>query len=306
MSPTVSIVIPCFNAQETIREAIESCLRQSYDAFEVVVVDDGSTDRSVHVLSEFSNDIRWETGENRGGCAARNRGTELATGDYIQYLDADDILHTDKLSLQMEQVLCNPGKLVFSDVSYMDDRKPHPHHRRLGDASDSFEFMIEAGLQTSAPIHRREWLDRVGGWTEGLCCAQERDLHLRLAAIGIPFMRFPRNLVSIRRVEGSVSSSYVRVMDQHEQILSRVRLLLESQGRLNDERLAAMAGLLARDAREFAKHNEWDRATRFFKLALSYHPSGGLESAFPNHRWLARILGGTFACKLRRLIPTRM
>ena len=95
-TPLVSIVIPCYNAERYVGEAIESALDQTYPHKEVIVIDDGSTDSSLEVIRSFGNHLRWETAPNRGGSAARNRGLELARGELIQFLDADDLLHARK------------------------------------------------------------------------------------------------------------------------------------------------------------------------------------------------------------------
>ena len=79
--PLVSIIIPCYNAEKYVGEAIESALAQTYPNKEVIVIDDGSTDGSLQVIKSFGHRIRWETGPNRGGSAARNRGIELARGE---------------------------------------------------------------------------------------------------------------------------------------------------------------------------------------------------------------------------------
>ena len=102
MTPLVSILIPCFNAERWIAQAIESALAQTWPEKEVIVVDDGSTDRSLDVIRRFDGRIRWETGPNRGGNAARNRLLELARGDWLQYLDADDYLLPEKVARQVE------------------------------------------------------------------------------------------------------------------------------------------------------------------------------------------------------------
>src|SRR5947208_2592225 len=101
MSTLVSILIPCYNAERWIAQAIESALAQTWPEKEVVVVDDGSTDGSLDVIKQFDGRIRWETGPNRGGNMARNRLRELAGGDWLQYLDADDYLLPDKIDDQM-------------------------------------------------------------------------------------------------------------------------------------------------------------------------------------------------------------
>src|SRR5262245_42280315 len=98
MGTLVSILIPCYNAERWIAQAIESALAQTGVEKEVIVVDDGSTDRSLDVIRQFDGHIRWETGPNRGGGASRNRLLELARGNWLQYLDADDYLLPDKIA----------------------------------------------------------------------------------------------------------------------------------------------------------------------------------------------------------------
>src|SRR5678815_984429 len=101
LPPLVSILIPCYNAERWIRQCIESALDQTYPNKEVIVVDDGSKDASLEVIKSFGDRIRWETGPNRGGNAARNRLLQLAKGEWLQYLDADDYLLPEKISRQM-------------------------------------------------------------------------------------------------------------------------------------------------------------------------------------------------------------
>src|SRR5206468_2833779 len=102
MPPLVSILIPCYNAERWIAQAIDSALAQTWPAKEVIVIDDGSTDGSLEIIKSFGDRIRWETGPNRGGNVARNRLLELSLGEWLQYLDADDYLLDDKVGKQIE------------------------------------------------------------------------------------------------------------------------------------------------------------------------------------------------------------
>src|ERR1700722_9877011 len=97
----VSIIIPCYNAERWVQEAVESCLNQSYPNIEIIVVDDGSTDRSLEILRRYGPRIKLKSGPNRGGNVARNQGFALSSGRYIQYLDADDYLEPDKIARQV-------------------------------------------------------------------------------------------------------------------------------------------------------------------------------------------------------------
>src|SRR5688500_17394389 len=98
----ISILIPCFNAERWIGQAIESALTQSWRAVEIIVVDDGSTDGSLAIIKRFGDRVRWETGANQGGNVARNRLLALARGEWVQYLDADDYLLPNKVRDQWQ------------------------------------------------------------------------------------------------------------------------------------------------------------------------------------------------------------
>lgn len=113
----VSILIPCFNAEPWIGECIESALAQTWPEKEVIVVDDGSTDGSLDIVRRFGDRIRWESGLNRGGNAARNRLFELARGEWLQYLDADDYLKPAKVQRQAEFAALHPDcEIIINPV----------------------------------------------------------------------------------------------------------------------------------------------------------------------------------------------
>jgi hypothetical protein len=103
MTPLVSILIPAYNAERWIAETIRSALGQTWPRKEIIVVDDGSTDQTLSIVRRFaSKTISVVSQENQGVCAARNRAYELCQGDYIQWLDADDLLSPEKIAKQME------------------------------------------------------------------------------------------------------------------------------------------------------------------------------------------------------------
>ena len=117
MNPLVSILIPCFNAEQWIAQAIQSALDQTWPKKEIIVVDDGSTDRSLEIVRQFDSRIRWETGPNRGGNVARNRLLELAKGEWLQYLDADDYLLPDKITQEIDHIQRHPEvDILFGQI----------------------------------------------------------------------------------------------------------------------------------------------------------------------------------------------
>lgn len=108
MNSLVSILIPCYNAEPWLAETLESALQQTWKNTEIIVVDDGSSDGSLAVAKKFeSNGVKVISQTNKGASAARNRALQEAQGDFIQYLDADDLLAPDKIERQMQLLDCD-------------------------------------------------------------------------------------------------------------------------------------------------------------------------------------------------------
>jgi hypothetical protein len=191
----VSILIPCYNADRWISQAIESALAQTWVDKEIVVVDDGSTDRSLSIIRGFDGCIRWETGRNHGGNVARNRLLELARGDWIQYLDADDWLLPHKIASQIEFLMAHPyTDILFGPITleWWSERKTKRELLPIPEPHDPWELLASWRLpQTGAPLWRKEALLEVGGWKDGQPCCQEHELYLRLIKAGKRFVYCP-------------------------------------------------------------------------------------------------------------------
>ncbi|HTQ41032.1 MAG TPA: glycosyltransferase [Pirellulales bacterium] len=203
----VSILIPCFNAERWIGAAIASALDQSWSEKEVIVVDDGSTDGSLEIIHSFGDRIHCESGPNCGGNVARNRLLELASGDWLQYLDADDWLMADHVAQQMMVAQSNPrADVVYSPItmeywpetelaseSSQDDRgtklkatgSPKREVFPIPEPHDPWIQLIRWYLpQTGATLFRREAVVDVGQWKIDQPCCQEHELYFRLLAAG--------------------------------------------------------------------------------------------------------------------------
>lgn len=207
MNPVVCVIIPCYNAESWVGEAIQSALDQTYSPIEVIIIDDGSTDQSLEVIKSFGNEVRWETGRNRGAGAARNEGLRLATGEFVKFLDADDVLLGDAVEAQVSQTreISDERTVVYGDVGSMDElgnsRSLRPHRPRA-DSEDQSLYLLENNILTSCPLHRKELLLRLGGFDARLPRAQEYDLHLRLALSGVSFVYRP-HLIYYQRIHSS-------------------------------------------------------------------------------------------------------
>jgi len=293
-APLVSIVIPCYNAERYVGEAIQSALEQSYPNKEVIVIDDGSTDGSLERIRSFGEAIRWQSGPNRGGAAARNRGVGLARARLVQFLDADDLLYPQKLARQVPLAVAEPANLVLCDweVGPID----HPERRQVRSntyaGDDPVIRALSERIHTPAPLHSKELLESIGGFREELPCGQDRDLYLRLACAGASFSHLAEVLYIVRRRPGSVSSNTVRVLEVNGRIHGEAYAELERAGKLTEPRAAAFAGRMAHDARQYLRHGMKDKAREYFRTARRMHPGGGIRDAFsPLGRVLCGVLG---------------
>ena len=243
----VSILIPCFNAERWVAQAIQSALDQTWPEKEVIVVDDGSQDGSLDVIRSFGERIHWETGPNRGGGAARNRLLELAHGEWLQYLDADDYLLPLKIERQMMFLQENPAcDVVYSPIllvnwseagtcqEILEIREPH----------DPWILLARWWLpQTGAPLWRRQVLIDVGGWKPGQPCCQEHELYLRLLQSGARFCYFGESHAAYRHwsEDGTVSRrDGPEVRRRRLEIKERMEEFLRSKGEITHSRLQAL------------------------------------------------------------------
>ncbi len=184
MRTFVSILIPCHNGERWVAQAIGSALAQSWAEKEVLVVDDGSSDRSLEVIRSFGDRIRWESGPNRGANAARNRLLELARGDWLQYLDADDYLLPEKVERQVECLAEHPSTdLVFGPVvmEYWTEKGSRREELPIPEPHDPWILLARWYLpQTGGCLWRKQAVVDVGGWKVDQPCCQEHELYLRL------------------------------------------------------------------------------------------------------------------------------
>src|SRR5713101_8219343 len=187
----VSILIPCFNAERWIAQAIESALAQTWPEKEVIVVDDGSADASLTIIKSFGDRIRWVSGPNRGSNAARNRLLELARGEWLQYLDADDYLLPEKIARQMEFIAANPAADVIfgpATIEHCVEGKTSRELLPIPRPHDLWILLARWYLpQTGAALWRKQAIVDVGGWKPDQPCCQEHELYLRLLIGGKRF-----------------------------------------------------------------------------------------------------------------------
>lgn len=194
--PTVSVIIPSYNCEPYIAETINSVLNQSFKDIELIVVDDGSTDRTREIVASFGAPVRLVTQENARVCAARNRGISEAAGQYICLMDHDDYWFPHKLEQQVALLQAHPeaGVVYSAFILWHADangRFPEPASFDLAAFPDGIDpelsgwiyhqFLLDCWMLTSTAMFRREVFERCGNFDINLPYSEDWDLWLRMS-----------------------------------------------------------------------------------------------------------------------------
>jgi glycosyltransferase involved in cell wall biosynthesis len=198
-SPFFSVVIPLYNRSDSITETINSVLTQTYQNFEVVIIDDGSQDNPESVISKINDSrIRFIKQANQGGARARNRGIEEARSEYIVFLDSDDFFAPEKLTVLYETIQKNPDFHVFISYTYVDrgdgvfavkPSRPLSEDERV----DEFLFCKREVIPTTTITVKKSTYEKVQ-FQNGLKKGQDIDYVLKLAHAGYKFFFIKRPL----------------------------------------------------------------------------------------------------------------
>lgn len=209
--PLISVIMPCYNAERFVAEAVDSVLNQTYPNVELVVVEDGSTDDSLGVLRKYGQSIRLLTQRNTGPDVARNFGLTHAQGQFVAFLDADDWWRAECLEKLHAALATHPE----CGVAYCGWQKvgnlnggTHPFVPRNYEGPNKVELLLTGG--SPWPIHaaltRKALIDRAGGFSEDLIASEDYELWLRLAATH-PVVLVPEVLAYYRFHDGGQISS---------------------------------------------------------------------------------------------------
>jgi hypothetical protein len=227
----VSVVIPTYNCADFIARAIDSVLDQTYKDFEVIVVDDGSTDNTADIMSRFEKRVRYLLQENKGVSAARNLAVLHATGELFAYLDADDKWYPQKLELQVRFLDTHPEcGLVHSDVSVIDENDQIIHQRFNAESGRPvpqsyclIDLLHRCHIQTLTVVERRSCFNEVGEFLKQLPIAQDYYHWIRTAIQGFEIGYIDQPLALYRWRRGSLMSSQTRLL---QDLITICQLLL--------------------------------------------------------------------------------
>lgn len=214
-----SVVIPTHNRRPLLAEAVASSLEQTCAAVEVIIVDDGSTDGTQDFVATRLDSawphtrVRYFRQDQAGASAARNRGMREARGDFVQFLDSDDLLHRTKIDRQIAALERNPGAPCCSCygtmVEWVDGEPRGPGVRIGSHATDSRQLVLELcsrrvhGMSTPAPLWRRAFLLQRPGWREDIALGDDLEYYVRLLLNAQRVTFVPESLFVVRIHGGS-------------------------------------------------------------------------------------------------------
>ena len=180
--PLVSVIIPTFNRGYCLEESVRSVLQQSFTDFELIVVDDGSTDNTLEVVAQFPAVKLLRLEENRGVSFARNRGMAMAEGDCIAFLDSDDLWEQDKLATQVKWIERDSQAVYTDEIWIRNGVRVNPMNKHRKYSGDIFRYCLPLCIVSpSSVLLRTELLNEVGGFDESMPVCEDYDLWLRIA-----------------------------------------------------------------------------------------------------------------------------
>jgi glycosyltransferase involved in cell wall biosynthesis len=308
--PEITVVIPTYNRRAMVREAAASVIAQSVASIELIVVDDGSTDGTAHGLEAElrrpgsgawpagASRIRVVSTAHRGVSAARNRGIELACGEYIAFLDADDLWSPAKIENQLRFMRGNPSLLVSQceEIWIRSGRRVNPGLRHRKQSGDFFvDSLTTCLVSPSAVIAKTEFLRSIAGFDERFTACEDYDLWLRILA-DHPIGLLPEALVVRRAGHPDQLSAMTPALDRFR-ILTILKLL--SQFDLRGERREAACAVLREKCRiltrGLARRGKLGAAALCAEIESQAYPTSSVWRS----RWAADILDRAFHYLIR-------
>ncbi|MSP38958.1 MAG: glycosyltransferase family 2 protein [Deltaproteobacteria bacterium] len=276
VSPIVSVIIPTFNRWPMVGAAIESVLAQSFSDYELIVVDDGSTDDTATQLARFGSRLLLLTQANRGVSAARNLAVRQARGRYLAFLDSDDLWLANKLAIQTAFMERNPSVQICQneEIWIRNGVRVNPKAKHRKPSGDIFLSSLELCLVSpSAVLLTRELFEQVGGFDETFPVCEDYDLWLRIAR-DYPVAMIDEPLVVKRGGHADQLSHSIWGMDRYR-VLALQKLLRSG---LDDGRRIATLDVLRRKVAVLA-----DGARKRGKLAEAQDYENILTESLLNH-----------------------
>ncbi|GJM15341.1 MAG: hypothetical protein DHS20C13_06680 [Thermodesulfobacteriota bacterium] len=301
-SPLVSIIIPCFNSEKYLAESIRSALDQTYKNCEIIVIDDGSTDKTADIIKSFGFSVTGIFEENRGASAARNKGTEVARGEFIQYLDSDDLLTPDSLEKKLTALRDSAYDVAYSDWQELkEDQKGNfvkgdVKSRSIQDLNSNIEIALftQFWAPPAAYLFKSKLFAQIGGFNEKITFGEDARFVFDAARLGAKFIKV-EDLGAFYRVrnKGSLSKSDPTAFLKDIYINScEVESIWKKRGVLDADQIEALI-----QNYDYTARNLFGKDYSIFKKNL--HSLYGVEPGF-KFTWpkVAGVLSKVFGYKV--------
>lgn len=274
MTPKVSVIIPVYNCELYIAQAIESVLNQTYTDYEIIVINDGSTDNTYQVLQPYMKKIRYFSQENKGLSATRNQGIKMAKGKLISLLDADDLFLYYKLQEQVAIFEAEPSiglvqsgwRVVNEKGDKIEDVKPWHKSPEL----DLVTWLKWKATNPSGMMFRKEWLERVNGFNEDLRRLEDFDIVIRLALAGCQATWFPKVAVCYRQHRGNMTRNLLAQIEVEEKILDELFSNPNLPGKIQHLEKELRYGSLIWNCWRLYKTGNFSEMATYLQKSLSY------------------------------------
>jgi glycosyltransferase involved in cell wall biosynthesis len=276
-TPLVSVIIPVYNSAKYIQKAIDSVLDQTYSNYEIIVVDDGSTDETRQKLQSYRDKIRYVFQENQGSATARNTGIKLAKGDLVAFLDSDDFWSMpEKLDKQVACFQGNPDlggintgwKIVDGAGKHIKTVQPWDKAPKL----DLETWLKKKCVLTSAMMFRRSWLEKIGGFDPELRQSHDVDLILRLSLAGCKTEWLKEETVCYRQHDSNTTKDSLKQAKYLQAVLDKFFARNDLPESINQQERQIRYHTLVWIAWYQYNAGNWDDMAKFLLKSLDFSP----------------------------------
>lgn len=273
-NPKISIIVPVYNARATISETLHSLIKQTYQDFEIIIIDDGSADDSAKILKRWvkkdAKKFKYFWQRNQGPAAARNKGLKEAKGEFIAWIDADDLWLPKRLESMLKEFNKEPEvAFVSTDARYLypDNKISKQTYYQINGLplEYSFKELLKTNFIFGSPLIKKKVIEKVGFLDENLVRSEDYDYWLRILAKNYKLAIVKEPLALYRFLIDSRSQSYILVNQAELKVLSKA----SEFKKLSSEEKEVLRWHIKKTclnlAQEYAKKREFIKAIKYFK-----------------------------------------
>lgn len=289
--PKVSVIIPAYNAERFIKQTIESVLAQTFQDFEIIVIDDGSMDKTAEIVESFG--VRCLRRKNGGVSSARNAGMEQAKGEYLAFLDADDLWEATKLEKQILILDANEHiGICYTAIERIDENGLPLYYSDVSDYLDDTEALLLYSCiipNPSTALMRRSLFEQFGGFDSNFTNYEDWEYWLRLS-LQAKFVPIPEYLVKYRMTEGSASGNPHAVERDMSAILDKFFNLSNLPEKYRKLRNKSYSNNWMIVSGEYLNVGQYRNSLKCVLKALFFYPKNIIRPLGLPWRWTKRLL----------------